>query len=240
MQINKPTHERSMSNSERDYLEGFLKRAPTGTRRLKEGVENALVLWAVFLLVFVLAWALLAWVGSALFHFDFGWQSPVAIWVLAFGVPACAFLSFVSTVRWIKSWRDPRPMLRADLDGGLVIEEHYQFNAAKRFQEQEHGGLIYFLRTTDDKVLVLFDSESTILRKSEEDPLKSSFKPCTELVMVRAPNTGYVITKAFSGSPLDAGDPLDLLIPPKQWPKSDTWCDIPWGKLDGRLSNPAL
>lgn len=228
-----------MSNSEREYLEGLLKSIPTGARRLKHCIENALVLLAVSLLAFVLAWALIAWLVREVLNIDFGWHSSAAMWVLAFGVPACALFATISTVRWFKGWHDSRPLLNADLAGGQVIEEHHIFNAAKRFQEQEHGGLMYFLRTTDDRVLVLFDYESQDISVDGKSPLNSSFKPHTELEIVRAPNSGFFITQHFSGSPLDAGDPYDLLIPPKQWPKSESWCDIPWDKLEETLSKPA-
>ena len=88
--------------------------------------------------------------------------------------------------------------------------ECYVFTAAKRFQEQEHGGLICFMRTADDKVFTRFDAESQDLGVSEQNPLTSSFRPMSELVMVRARNTGFVIGTTLSGVPLEPGDPIAI------------------------------
>lgn len=188
------------------------------------------------MLIVVLGWLLVAWLARAIFQHEIGWNSPVAIGVIAFGAPACAVFAVVSSIRWISGWRDTRPLLLADLDAGRVVEEIYQFTAAKRFQEPEHGGLIYFLKTTGDKVLTLYDYESSNLGARGEDPFGSDFEPRTNLLMVRAPKTGYVISQRISGAPLDAGAPLELATAPQLWPESETYCDIPWDELEKRLS----
>jgi len=141
----------------------------------------------------------------------------------------------VSSARWVKHWRD-REDYRADLQGGQVVEESYEFTAAKRFQEPEHGGLMYFLRTTDDKVFVLFDYESQDFGAQGEDPLKSKFQPCTELLVARTPKTGVVLNQRFSGALLDAGDPYELSIPPQSWPESETYCKFRWDELEKCLT----
>ena len=228
--------ERPMSNTEREFLDEVLKNAATGTKRLMQGAENALVLWAVSMLILVLGWLSVAWPARVIFQKEIGWNSPVAIWVVVLGTPACAVFAVVSSVRWVSGWRDIRPLLAADLDAGRVVEELYQFTAAKRFQEPEHGGLMYFLRTTDDKVLVLYDYDSSNLGAREEDPFGSDFEPRDNLLIVRAPKTGYVISEQFSGVSLDAGDPLKLTIAPQLWPQSEAYCDIPWNELEKRLS----
>jgi hypothetical protein len=228
-----------MSEVERREIERILRIAPSGTRRLKEGAENALVLWAVSMLGLVLVWSLIAWVARRAFGWQIGWNSSWAIWVISLGASACAVLAIISSVRWLKGWRDSRPLLRTDLDAGRVVEAHYQFDAAKRFQEPEHGGLIYFLRTTEGKVFVLYDRESQDRGVRDEDPLSSTYQPRTELVLVRAPTAGFVIDEQFSGAPLDAGPPHELTIAPKFWPESEEYCDIPWNELESRLSTPS-
>lgn len=228
-----------MSASERDFLKDALNRAPTTRKRFAQGVQNALVVWGASLLAFCLVWALLAWLVRILAHRDFGWHSPAAPWMFAIGIAVCALMAVVSSVRWVRGWRDVRPFLRADLAGGRVVEEKCQFNAAKRLQEKEYGGLIYFLRTPDERVFVLYDHESQDLGVNDGDPLASSFQPRTELVIVRAPNTGYVIAREFTGAPLEPGDPYDLLVSPKQWPSSETWCDVPWHELERCFAEPA-
>ena len=95
---------------------------------------------------------------------------------------------------------------------------------------------MYFLRTTDDKVFVLFDYESQDFGAQGEDPLKSKFQPCTELLVARTPKTGVVLNQRFSGALLDAGDPYELSIPPQSWPESETYCKFRWDELEKCLT----
>lgn len=227
--------ERPITNSEREYLKQILQAASLNPR-WKQGVKNAFVLFAACMLILDLSWLALAWLSRKIFHVEFGLHSPAAIWIISIGACLCAIYAIVSTIRWLKAGHDVRPLLQADLDGMKVIEERYKFTAVKRFQEQEHGGLIYFLRTNDDRVLTLFDEESQNLGVSDGDPLMSSFKPQSELIMVRAPNTKFVISKLFSGTPLQIDAPSVMGIGPDQWPESEEYCSIPWNKLDRRLA----
>lgn len=232
--------ERPMSAAERAHLEESLRRAATGLRRWKEGAENTLVLWSASMLLLFLVWAGLAWLARTLFHWDIGWRNnPSALGVLAIAALASAVLAVVSSVRWIKGWQDIRPALRADLDGGQVVDERYQFVAAKRFREQHHGGVLYFLRTSDDKVLVLFDHESQDLAVNDKDPMSSTFRTHTDLLMVRAPNTNFVIRKEFSGAPLDPGELHNIDDAPEKWPEDESLSNIPWDDLERYFSIPA-
>lgn len=229
--------ERPMSTAERAYLEDLLRGSATTLRRWKEGAENAIVLWSVSMMGVLLVWAFLAWLARALFHWKIDWSdSPLAFWVFAVAALACAVLAVVSSVRWIRGWRDSRPALGADLEGGRVVDERYQLVAAKRFQEPHHGGIFYFLRTSDDKVLVLFDHESQELAVNDKDPMSSTFQPRTDLLMVRAPDTTFVIRKEFSGAPLVPGELHDMDEALEKWPEDESLCNIPWDDLEGHFS----
>jgi hypothetical protein len=233
--MNSRSTKRPMSESERETLSQILRGAKSSTARWLKGGENALVTWAILTLLFVLAWMLITWAARAILHVQIGWDSPVSLWAVALGALACATHAVVSSVRWVKAWPDARPEILADLEEGQVIEESYQFSAAKRFQEPEHGGLFYFLRTTDDKVMVVYDQESQDLGVQGEDPLSSKFQPCRELLIIRAPRTEYVLSKQFSGEVLDAGDPHELSLAPELWPESETFCKFRWDDLEDRL-----
>lgn len=232
-----PSHivQRLATEAEQAFLRKTHAEAPTTARRRKLGIENALVLWAASLLATVVIWLVVSWLARRLFDADFGLRSPAAIWIWGAAILLTAVFAVVSSVRWISSWKDHRPLLQADIDAAQVAEEHYVFTAAKRFQEPEHGGLIYFLRTADDKVFTLFDHESQDLGAQDGDPLKSSFVPRTSLIMVKAPQSDWVISKHFSGEVLQAGDPADLDLDPKDWPESESYCHIPWAELEARL-----
>jgi hypothetical protein len=141
-----------------------------------------------------------------------------------------------STVRWVKTLPDNRSELAADLAKGAVSDETYRVVGAKRFQEPEHGGLIYFLRTEDDRVLALYDHESQDLSVRGEDPQQSSFRPRAELTLTRAPATRFVLDKRFNGQPIETPPPIELSAPPHEWPENEAFCDVPWDDLERRLA----
>ena len=216
-------------------LERVLKAQASRARRWKLAAGNAVVLWAVSMLGVVIVWLVAAWLLRLAFGWRVGLHSPTAIWVVAFAVPACALIAIRSTIRWVKTWPDNRSDLAADLAKGIVIEEAYRVVGAKRFQEPEHGGLIYFLRTDDDRVLALYDHESQDLGARGEDPLRSTFRPSAELTLARAPATKFVLDKRFSGETIKASSPIELSVPPREWPDNEAFCDVPWNDLERRF-----
>jgi len=234
--MNSRDQKRSMSQQERDFLDEALKSKPSSLSRWMRGVQNAVVLWAITMMLFVFAWKFLAWLVRIAISVEFGWSSNVALWIVIAGALGCASYAIVSSVRWVKKWPDSRAALQADLQGGKVIEESYEFTGARRFQEREHGGLIYFLRTTDEKVFVLYDYESQNLGVQNENPLKSGFCPTTKLLLVRAPKSDLVISREYSGAKLDVGEPQALSIPPQSWPEDETFCKFGWNELEVRLT----
>lgn len=225
-----------MSETEREFLTQSLKEIKSRAHRWIEGCKNALITWSVLMVLFLLAWKLIAWVAGRVLHVEIGFQNLAALWVVAFAALSIAVYAVVSSVRWVKSCRDVRPDILADLKANEVIEETYLFTAAKRFQEPEHGGLFYFLRTPDDKVFVIFDEESQNLGAEDENPLSSKFQPCEQLVIGRAPITNWALSQKFFGAALDAGEPLEMSVPPERWPESEAFCKFRWDDLDKKLS----
>jgi hypothetical protein len=232
------TTERVATVAELERLREMLRTAPGKAHAWKQGAENALVLWAVLMLGLVLAWQGLAWAARRLFHVQIGWASAGSLWVIAIGAAVCASYAVISSYRWVKGWRhDYRPALREDVENGRISEEQYNFIAAKRFQEPEHGGLMYFMRTEDGRVFTLYDRESQNRGVQDEDPLKSSFQPYSQLLIMRAPRTRFILNTVFSGAPLDAGALVPLAVDPKKWPEAEEYCDIPWEELNRRLGH---
>jgi hypothetical protein len=182
---------------------------------------------------------LLAWGARKMTGVDFGLHSSIAPWIACFSALAALIPAIRSSLRWFRSWRDPKALIRADLDAGTVEEERLTFTSAKRFQEPEHGGLIYFLRTKKGRAFVVFDHESQDLGVTGKDPLSSSFRPCVDLLIARAPATRCVLMRSFSGQPLNIESPTELTAPPDNWPEQDEFCDIPWAQLENRLGHVA-
>jgi len=220
-----------MSETEREAVRQLLGRLPSTAKRWLEAAKMAVEGWFITTLLLVFAWDFIVWLASKTIHVKVGW-----VWVVALGSLGCALYAIISSIRWVKKWPDRRKVYQADLEGGQVIEESYEFTAAKCFQEQEHGGLIYFLRTTNDKVFVLWDYESQDLGVQNESPLNSKFKPTTGLRIIRAPQSEIIIAKKFSGTILDAGEPNDMTVGPDSWPEDEAYCKIPWDDLEKRLN----
>ena len=219
---------RHMIASERSVLEAALTKA-RGQRDQRLGLLPGLAI----MLAAVLAglWALLAWLANAIFGVDIGWRSPFAPWIftLEFLIFACVIGDEVlKTVRPSKSTlRD----LAGDLSAGMVEEQEFRFVEAIRFQEPEHGGLMYFFLTKGGRVYVQFDFESQELGVEGKDPMKSTYSPCAVLKVVRAPKSELILGSEFSGSPLDVSGTRMLTVKPTKWPESDTFCGTSWSDL---------
>jgi hypothetical protein len=227
--------ERAFTADERRQLEEIARAIPGRNGRFRRGAVNALVLFAASTLGLVIVWGLVAWVVNKLAGVEFGFDTAVAPWVFGIGIPLAAIGAIVSSVRWLRGWENPTDDIRQELATGTVLEEHHVFTEARRFQEPEHGGLIYFLRTADDRAFVVYDGESQDLGVGDGDPLASPFKPHANLRVVRTPRSRMVLDKTFSGPVLDAGAPLDLAADPKDWPEQDEYCAFGWGELEARL-----
>ena len=87
------------------------------------------------------------------------------------------------------------------------------------------------MREDDEAAFVYFDGESQDLGVQEEGPLSSSFVPRRHLRVTRAPESGVAIACEFSGDALQPGDPIEMTVPPDQWPEHEEVCDVPWNEL---------
>ena len=233
--------ERAKSSEEQEDLQDMAEDTPSRLGPLRLAFNVGVASWFIAMMLMYLCWSPVAWLVRISTGIEMGPDSAAADWLLQSGWLVAAVVAVVTAVFWVKGRKNNHPGLMADLEAGQVVEEYeaaqvveedYEFTAALRMQEQEHGGLIYFLRSTEGKVFVLYDAESQQLGVLDDDLLSSGFKPCSRLTMVRALETGYVIDKVFSGEPLDAGEPLEITVSPKHWPEDEDYCDIPWDNLE--------
>jgi hypothetical protein len=231
-------NQRTATPEELAILDGLISKAPTAANRLTRGAANALVLWAATLLALLAAWLTLGWLAGKVFAVDLGLRSSATLWVLGMAAPACAVFAIVSSAGWVRNRTDHRRLLQQDLSSNQVAEEHYVFTDARRFQEPEHGGLLYFLRSAENEVFTVHDHESQDLGVDNRDPLQSSYRPQSHLRVVRAPRSGFVLGSQSSGTVLNAGAPVELCLAPEDWPEAQTLCNIPWSQLEARLGSP--
>lgn len=230
---------REISASERKLLEGMLSACPSTLKRCKDFLVTLTITWAALLMAVIVLWVILAWVIKLILNINYGWNSPAVTWIFLVGIPFCGSYAIYSSIKWFKNQKDIRPLLRDDLTNGKVIEENLHIEEIKRFQEPEHGGLIYFLKTDDNRVYVLFDEESQDLGVNDEDPLSSSFQVRNQFKLIDAPLSNLTIQREFSGSPLNPGEPFAMLTPVELWPENETWCSVSWDKLESHFENHA-
>lgn len=224
-----------MSAEERAQLAGMLGTRGRGPTRPQLAALNAVAMWVLLMSAFAFVWALFAWLVRRFWDVELGLHGPAAPWVWAGGAIACAAFATVSSQRWFRSRPDERAQLAGELERGVIIAETFTLTAVKRFQEPEHGGLWYFLRTDDDRVLVVFDDESQDLGAGGGDPLQSSFRPRAQVTIARAPVTRFALATEFQGPELEPGEVLELAAPPREWPDSAELCPVSWADLELRF-----
>ena len=224
-----------MTEGEREVLRVRMCSVGQGTCRWKRIAKDARLelspaLFALLLVVLFVA-IIARWITG-----QDGLDSAAVKWTVLVGVPLCITYSIASSIRRYKDVQDIGEVVGSEIEAGQVLEERYRFVDARRFQEPEHGGLIYFLHTSDDRVLVLYDYDSQDLGVQGLDPLTSSFRPKHELALVRTTDSEMVISTVFSGEGFTFSETTELRAPPDQWPESETFYDVHWSDLDRALA----
>jgi len=224
--------QRAMTAAERTALERMIEEMGTGFR--SQMLPSLVFLAAMMTALTYVGWLLVGWLLRK--AFDAAWTESLDPWVLAVAAAGSAAFAAVIALRGFRRARALGPKLRRDLQAGVVEEEHFRIVEARRFQEPEHGGLIYFLRGEDERTLVLYDEESQELGAADKDPLRSRFRVRSELAIVKAPQARITLDKRFSGRPLDVGAPCALNLAPTKWPEDESVCPIPWRDLEQHLA----
>ena len=212
-------------------LGDLLGAQPTTARRWKLAAGNAIVLWAASLLGIVILWLAMAWLAQQVWEVRWGLNSPAMSWLLLMATPLCAVFAIVSSIRWIRALPDHRASLQRDIALAEVLEEQHVFVEVMRFEEPEHGGLLYCFHSDDDRVFADFDLERQDLGEDRDAAAASSYRPRASLVTLRGPESGFVLAKALSGPELPVDEPIPLALDPQHWPESETYLDIPWDQL---------
>ncbi len=221
-----------MTKEETSDLERLISLRSLSFSAAKERCGMVFYVGAMIAIALVFLWLVIASVVSAVFGVDFGWNHPhgLTIFVLLISLS----LAYAAKTVLIDSLpnSERRDMLRKDIDNGVVEVEKHTFTAVKVFQEQEHGGLIYFLRAAGELVYVYYDRESQDLGVAGEDPMASSFEPKCWLTIERTPIAKIVLSQHFVGAALEVPEVLDLTARPDTWPESGTFIRLQWAALE--------
>jgi len=226
--------QRPISDEERELLGQYLGGDEAELRRAM--LLGYLITWVASAGVLIVLWQMVAWLVRVALGAEFGWDYSGADFIVGAIVLTTGVTTGMHGVRGLRARAQHAPAAAQDRQTGHVIEESLEIIAAKRFQEQEHGGLIYFFKTNDDRIYVIYDTESQDLGVDGKNPLDSSFRPMSQLTIARTPAAEIVVSTTFSGIELPLPEVGDLLIDPLEWPDPDAFCDIPWDELETRLA----
>ena len=224
-----------MTEAESETLRERMRSLGEGTSRWKRIIKDARLelsptLFGLLLLVLLVA-VVARWITG-----QNGFDSAAVKWTVLVGVPLCFAYAIASSIRRYRDVQGIGDLVGSEIEAGKVLEEQYRFIEARRFQEPEHGGLIYFLRTNNDRVFVLYDYDSQDLGVQGLDPFASSFRPKRELTIVRTPDSDMVISTEFVGEDFTFSETTELGAPPDQWPESEKFYDMKWDDLDRALT----
>lgn len=144
-------------------------------------------------------WLLLNWLLGLIITFDFGWNSQYRNYIFWSIVGLSYLYLFVEVAKSCGPDSKTREAIKKDLAKNIVKVSEYPISEVKVFEEPEHGGFIYFVRTFDSKVIALFDSESQDLSIDGEDPNNSPYKIRNILKISRTPIANHIVDEEFSG-----------------------------------------
>lgn len=183
-----------------------------------------------------LAWRFLDWSVSELFSpFNIGWAQFYCsgfLWVIFL---ISYLFVFVLVSRAYSRTVPEKKLLENDLKEGVVDVFEYPIYEAKVFEEIEHGGFVYFLRTVNDKVLALYDYESIQLSMDEKDPFDSSYKVREIYKVLKTPNAKYLIGEQFHGGLIKVLEVKPLTLDNGIWPEHSEIVDCDWCDVESRF-----
>lgn len=224
---------RNMTKEERQLLENILSKLPNQKARRKQAIENAFVMTAVNLLGLCLLWLFIAWIANQILSVNIGFTSQYSLLIASVLLIFSVLFAIRSTVKWMVSWKDQKPEIQEDIQNGKVVEKNFTIVDAKRFEEPEHCGLIYFLKVQGEtESYVIYDSESQDLGVQNKNPFDSTFRVKRQFKTVTAPTSQLIIEKSFSGMEVSVNQTTQIWIHPDKWAQPDSWCDVPWNELE--------
>lgn len=232
------TTKREMNAEERAELE----KIAAELKQTKIDYSELLMFGYGILLLMLLAfclWAVTSWFLWLLIDFDIGPKGPYGQAIKIIGGFGCAaymiFVWFHHRNKFHKYREEYASQVLKSIEANVVKDESYQIKDVKRFIEPEHGGLIYFLLTSNNRILVLYDYESAELGTNGEDSLSGSFEVRNMLNIVKAPKSDHVLRQYFSGDLIEPHKPIDMTLPPEEWPEDATWYRGKWDRLEKRF-----
>lgn len=175
--------------------------------------------------------------GAAFFgiYAAMAWVTGFTAYAMLIGtlclVAGCV-LAFATILRRGPS-RAERALLRRDIESGEVDELVLDIAEAKAFREPEHGGLMYFLKLRDGRVL--FDSPGGIADAGwdrQPEVIPEADIPRQSLHLLYGPFSGRLIGSRFSGAAIHPVSVSIMKASPDYWPALGTFRKTAWSEIE--------
>lgn len=201
---------------------------------IKETVPH---LGSMISIVTVLIWLFLNWIIGLFTSLDFGWNSDYHSYIFG-GIIIISFAyTLFTVVRRERPNANTKKQIKKDLTKGVIELYTYMVKDLKVFVEPEHGGFIYFILSTDDEVIAIFDSESQDLSISDKDPKSSSFIPRRTLEIYKTIYSNIVVDDAFKGKLIEFPELRDISLDTTNWPEHGELINCLWGDIENTYSD---
>lgn len=147
-------------------------------------------------------------------------------------------ISFVAYIVWFEFRRRSNAVLQRQqiLERNDLIVELYRIIDCKLVREPEHGQCMYFVKSSEGKIIFVFEGQDELQEDWQERPLAvlESERPRSGLKIIRLPETRESIVVKFNGSEIPVRDCYEMTLAPNFWPASGKRIKSPWDDLQRR------
>lgn len=146
--------------------------------------------------------------------------------------------SSVAYVLWFEFRSQRKAARRREqiLDRNDLVVEVYKIVDCKLVREPEHGQCMYFLKSSEGKVLFVFEGQDELQDGWQNHPLvvSESERPRRVLKIIRLPETNESIVVTFDGPEIPLHDCFEMTLAPSHWPASGKVLKSSWNDVQRR------
>jgi hypothetical protein len=162
-----------------------------------------LIFFVSLIVSLILSFLSIAITGHKLIYYIRDYLPPTNLFILSIIAFYCVLWSFVlyklSSMRDKKRVTNINSKINLDLKNNIVQEENFNITDILCFEEIEHGGLAYFLKTDENKVLFIMDYTSPCDEERTLEQKQKDFFPAKQFKLVKAPMSEVILSVTFSG-----------------------------------------
>ena len=223
-----------MDKETKNYLLEFISWSLFNKNNVNFIKENIFGFTLINSFIFIIIWLIVAKIFNLFTNFEFGWNTEHKGFILVGIIITSFFYSFFKIIINFINLKPSKKIIKEikkDLEKNKIYKTSYEIKNIKVFKEPEHGGYIYYLLTTKNEIIVVYDSESQDLSMEGKNPKNSSYKPRRFFEIFKTKYSKLLIKDYFKGEILNFPEPEIMKEDPKNWPEHGSiimsnWDDI--------------